>query len=81
MLFYRFKDGIRLRNGRRVDIISDHDGKQELRVANVTKRDSGIYMLKVSNDTGTVESRCDVNVVENKHDDEGLEQFSMINHL
>ncbi|XP_050063770.1 uncharacterized protein LOC114128407 isoform X2 [Aphis gossypii] len=76
-----FRDGIQLRNGRRVDIITDHDGKLELRIACVTTRDSGTYMLRVSNDTGTVESRCEVNVVEREHNDTGMEQISLINHL
>ncbi|XP_026808599.1 uncharacterized protein LOC113550868 isoform X2 [Rhopalosiphum maidis] len=76
-----FRDGIQLRNGRRVDIITDHDGNLELRIACVTTRDSGTYMLRVSNDTGTVESRCDVNVVEREHNDVGMEQISLINHL
>lgn len=79
--FSRFRDGVELRNGRRVDIISDHDGKLELRIACVTKRDSGIYVLRVSNDTGTIESRCDVSVVEHKHYETGLEQISLNNHL
>lgn len=64
-----------------MDIITDHDGNLELRIACVTNRDSGTYMLRVSNDTGTVESRCDVDVVEREHDDTGLEQISLINHL
>lgn len=81
LYFYRFRDGVQLRNGRRVDIITDHDGNLELRIACVTKRDSGIYMLRVFNDTGTVESRCEVEVVERKHNDTGLEQISLINHL
>ncbi|XP_008180551.1 titin isoform X2 [Acyrthosiphon pisum] len=76
-----FRDGIQLRNGRRVDIITDHDGNLELRIACVTNRDSGTYMLRVSNDTGTVESRCEVNVVEREHKDTGMEQISLINHL
>ncbi|XP_060843292.1 uncharacterized protein LOC132923359 isoform X6 [Rhopalosiphum padi] len=76
-----FRDGVQLRNGRRVDIITDHDGNLELRIACVTIRDSGTYMLRVSNDTGTVESRCDVNVVEREHNDTGMEQISLINHL
>lgn len=78
----RSRDGIQLRNGRRVDIINDvHDGKLELRIAGVAKRDSGTYMLRVSNDVGTVESRCNVDVVEHKIHDEGLEQISMVNRL
>lgn len=81
ILFYRFRDGIQLRNGRRVDIITDHDGKLELRIAGVTKRDSGKYSLRVSNDTGIIESHCDVNVVEHKHCNTSLEQISLINHL
>lgn len=81
IFIYRFRDGIQLRNGRRVDIITDHDGKLELRIACVTTRDSGTYMLRVSNDTGTVESRCEVNVVEREHNDTGMEQISLINHL
>ncbi|XP_022161453.1 uncharacterized protein LOC111027387 isoform X2 [Myzus persicae] len=76
-----FRDGIQLRNGRRVDIITDHDGNLELRIACVTDRDSGTYMLRVSNDTGTIESRCDVNVVEREHKDTGMEQISLMNHL
>ncbi|XP_025203950.1 uncharacterized protein LOC112600845 isoform X2 [Melanaphis sacchari] len=76
-----FRDGIQLRNGRRVDIITDHDGNLELRIACVTTRDSGTYMLRVSNGTGTIESRCDVNVVERKHNDTRMEQISLINHL
>jgi len=47
----------------------------------VTNRDSGTYMLRVSNDTGTVESRCDVDVVEREHKNTGMEQISLINHL
>jgi len=81
IFIYRFRDGIQLRNGRRVDIITDHDGNLELRIACVTNRDSGTYTLRVSNDTDTVESRCDINVVEREHKDTGMEQISLINHL
>lgn len=71
-----------MRNGRRVDIINDvHDGNLELRIAGVTKRDAGTYTLRVSNDVGTVESRCDVDVVEHKIHDAELEQISMIDRL
>jgi len=60
-----------------VDIVTDHDGNLELRIAGATKRDSGTYALRVSNDTGTIESRCDVGVVERKRDDRaGTEQIS-----
>ncbi|VVC32965.1 Hypothetical protein CINCED_3A023493 [Cinara cedri] len=77
-----FKDGLCLRNGRRVDVITDHDGNLELRIARVTKRDSGAYAVNVSNDTGTVESRCDVTVVETRHQrDTGSEQISSTNQL
>ncbi|XP_050422462.1 titin homolog isoform X2 [Adelges cooleyi] len=62
-----FRDDVQLRNGRRVDIVTDHDGKLELRIAEVTKRDSGVYTLRVSNDNGTVKSCCDVTVNERKH--------------
>lgn len=81
IFIYRFRDGVQLRNGRRVDIITDHDGKLELRIACVTTRDSGTYMLRVSNDTGTIESRCEVNVVERERNDTGMEQISLINNL
>lgn len=82
VLLYRFKDGLQLRNGRRVDIVTDHDGNLELRIAGVTKRDSGAYTLRVSNGTGTVESRCDVTVVESRRrHDTGLEQISLTNQL
>lgn len=81
LICYRFRDGIQLRNGRRVDIITNHDGNLELRIACVTKRDSGTYMLKVSNNTGTIESRCDVDVVEYKDFNTGLEQISLANNL
>lgn len=64
-----------------MDIITDHDGNLELRIACVTKRDSGTYTLKVSNDTGVVESHCDVHVVDSKHKDTGSEQISLANHL
>lgn len=80
-LLQRFRNDVRLRNGRRVDIITDHDGGLELRIACVTKRDSGTYTLTVSNDTGTIVSRCDVNVVDRKHDDTALEQISLTNQL
>lgn len=81
-LLYRFKDGLQLRNGRRVDIITDHDGNLELRIARVTKRDSGAYTLRASNSTGAVESLCDVTVVESQHrHDTGLEQISLTNQL
>ncbi|XP_050541447.1 myosin light chain kinase, smooth muscle-like isoform X2 [Daktulosphaira vitifoliae] len=66
-----FRNGVLLRNGRRVDIVADHEGKLELRIAEATTRDTGVYLLKASNDVGTVESFCDVIVIDRKHKDFG----------
>lgn len=58
--YYRHRDGIRLRQSRRLVITLDKEGRTELSLADVTPRDAGTYCCTAVNEVGRTETSCQV---------------------